>query len=703
MASPVKYPAPGCVVEYLEDNSLQIAYVLEESGGKLRLLLPSRRETKLAANRVLPWTGPLHSSSLSREEAVKLLESHKKLREERVTSIDPLEVWNVSSGEIERAPAQWFAELFESEPDEDWIAAFGRALLACKTHFRYNTAEFEVFDEVTVNKRLEERQAKAEREALVEEGASFLHKLWTLAQKKQSLTEVEAERELSEKSVRDRIQHMLWARVVNPDTQDDATLWNQLGKGLPDVPHLPLQLLTAWGKLPPHYNFWLDRADFEPGEEWTKEFSAEIAKLVELAASQRSPDGLTLEDLTELPFISIDGSSTLDIDDAFYIKEEEDGYQLDIALAFPALAWPFGSNFDKKISHRASSLYLPEHTWHMLPETLGIGAYSLFAAEDRPAFCLRFKLDKLGAVKDFMVQAARVRLAANLHYKEAQEVLDGGAGDNRASPYFEQLKIAHNLAILREEARIAAGAIIMQRPEPAVILEGEGEDIKVEISQEPSYPDAQRLVTEMMVLASAALADWAFELDIPLIHRTQNVTLPREYSGVWSEAADLARIMHALMPSILEVNPKPHSALGLSRYAPVTSPLRRYADLLNEAQILKYLESGQARWSREELEQILNTLNPALDAVTQVQRFRPRYWKLLYFRQHGDREWWPAVITEENENFVNIALTDKGLFVRGRRRQFDERAAPGMHVLVRLGKVNPLYNEIQIMEVLPEE
>lgn len=696
MANAVKYPAPGCVVEYLEDNAVQIAMVTEESGGKLRLLLPSRREVKMSANRLLPWLGPLHSPGLGREEAVRILEGHKKLREERKERVNPLEVWEVAAGEIDRAPAEWFAELFESEPDADWAASFGRALLACKTHFHFQPPEFEIYDEELVNKRVEALRAREAREAQITGGANFLHKLWTCAQKRQTI-DLENDKDIPDKAVLDKVERMLLEKMRNPETQEDASLWSQIGKGLPDVPHLPLQLLTAWGKLPPHYNFWLDHADFETGDEWQREYEKEIADLAAAAAGADIP----LMDMTSLPFISVDGPTTKDIDDAFYIERADDGFRLVIALANPALVWPFGAAFDRKIMRRATSLYLPEATWHMLPESLAAAAYSLFENEDRPALYLETVLDKDGGLLEFKPGLARVRLAANLRYDEVQAALDGE--ENRAKAFLPQLKAAHELALKREEARIEAGAVIMQRPEPHISLEGEGNDIKVDVTLEKQYPDSQRLVAEMMVMASSAAADWAHERSLPLIHRTQNVTIPREYAGVWSEAADLARIMRALSPSILEVDPRPHAALALPRYAPVTSPLRRYADLVNEAQIMNFILAGEPRWSREELDALLDSLSPSLDSVAQAQKFRPRYWKLLYFRQHGDREWWPAVITEENENFVSVSLPDKGIFVRGKRALFDERACPGMRVRLRLGKVNPLYNEIQILEAEPEE
>ena len=57
----------------------------------------------------------------------------------------------------------------------------------------------------------------------------------------------------------------------------------------------------------------------------------------------------------------------------------------------------------------------------------------------------------------------------------------------------------------------------------------------------------------------------------------------------------------------------------------------------------------------------------------------------------------------ENDAFVNVSLPEQGLFVRGRRQLFDERACPGMEVVVRLGKINPLWNEVQIMDAAPAE
>lgn len=708
MQDSVRYPAPGCIVEYLEGNAVQIAIVLEEAGGKLRLFLPNRRETRLSAGRLLPWLGPLHQGTSGKDDMVRLLEAHKGSRENAAASVSVAELWELAQGEVEAAPAHWFAELKENEPSTDTVAAYGRALLACKSHFRFQPPDFQVFDAETVERRLAEQKAREERESLVAGGAAFLRLLWEVASGRRELP-AQGESAFAaegvpwpEPEIAARLKALLRSRMIDPESQEDDVLWKLLIKSLPEVPHLPLQLLMAWGELPPHHNFWLDRADYARGDDWWQSSAEEVAQLAACAPMKELP-------LSTLPFVSIDSASTRDVDDAFYIEELPDGsgWNVSIALACPALAWSFGSPLDKLVLHRATSIYLPEGDLHMLPEQLGTDAWSLFAGKIRPAFCLHLAVDRNGTVKQCEFFTARVQLSANLTYTDAEKVLAEQTSSNDkanpASAHAAILRLGHDLARARLNFRLAAGAVVMERPEPHILLEGQGKGITVHLALPDSTPLAQMLVAELMILASASIADWGQANHVPLLHRTQDVALPREYAGIWSEPADMARVMRALIPSSLEVEPRPHAALALERYAPATSPLRRYPDLVNQAQALHMLATGKPRFDAGELSSLLEQISPALDAAGQVQRFRPRYWKLLYFRQKGDKVWWPAVITEENEAFATVGLPGQGLIVRGRRKLFDERAAPGMQVLVRLGKVQPLCNEIQILEVAPAE
>lgn len=685
----VRYPGAGCVVEFMQGNAPQIAWVLEEQNGRLRLLLPNRRETALQSARILPWPGPAYDKNCSRDAALDILERHKSRRD--VANVNPLELWELAQGEVDQAPAEWFAELALSEPDMDAVAACGHALLQAKSHFKFNPPNFEVYPESIVATRLAEQEAARKREELVGKGSAFIRLLWDIHQKKSKASPAAAADAL-EPEVRERLRRSILSRIAAPETSEDEALWKLIVKGLPDEPFLPLYLAQAWGLVPPHHNYWMDRAGYAPGDAWSGEHREAVEELLRRA----DKDGQADPTFPDRPIISIDAPTTRDVDDAFFIEARpEGGWNLTIALACPAFRWPFGEALDKAVFSRATSVYLPEATHHMLPEALGTGAYSLLAGQTRPSLLVECSIGGDGLVTACAPRLGYAKLAANLCYEDCEAALDGG--DNAASPYLEQLRQALALAEAHQQRRIEKGAVIIERPDQIIRLEGEGDNVTVFLEEDAPAPKAHLLVSELMVLTNAALAAWAAEHGVALLHRTQDVALPKEYAGIWKTPVDVARVVKAMAPAVLETSPRPHAGLGEAAYAPSTSPLRRYPDLINETQIISLLRDGKPRWSKEELDALLPLLNAHLDAAGQIQRFRPRYWKLLYFKQQGDR-WWPAVITDENDAFVTVNMPKEQMIVRARRQFFGERTHPGQELEIRLGKVHPLHNEFQLVE-----
>lgn len=691
-ANKVRYPGPGCLVEFMQGNTPTQAVVLEEQGGRLRLYGINHRESALAANRLLPWTGPQlkQGGSMSREQMDEALEDHRALRATIASEISPLEVWELTQGEIGKTSAEWLAGLIWEQPGIDQEAALGHVLLQSKTHFRFSPPDFEIFPADIVASRLAEAESARLREAFAVTGAQFFQKLWEIhSRKRGQLTP----QELPEQELAERLKAILFSRIADPDASEDAAVWKLLVKSLPDVQHLPLMLATAWELVPEHYNFWLDRADYQRGEDWAGEFAAECDALPE--KSRQLSCSLPTADV---PFVSADPAETTDRDDAFYVaRTAEHGYEVQVCLACPACVWPFGSGLDKAVMRRSTSLYLPEGDLHMIPAAIGKDLFSLDAGQPRPALVLSMRVSPDGELLEAVPRLCSVSLKHNLDLEACEALFqeDSGESDGLSA----MLRTALELARLLQEKRIAEGAVITERPDPEVRLEDEQGQIKVHISDGPEASLTHLVVGELMVLANGAIASWAVENKVPLLFRTQDVALPKEFAGIWTEPHEITRVVRALPPASLEAAPKRHAGLGLDAYATVSSPIRRYADLLNQEQVLSFMASGSPRLDAAELGNLLPLLSSRLDAVTQVQRFRPRYWKLLYFRQQGDKKWWDAVVSEENEAFATISLPWAQLLVRGRRRQFDEKTYPGMPVQVRLGKVNPLMNEIQIVEV----
>ena len=690
----VQYPGAGCIVEFMQGNEPQIAWVMEEQKGKLRLFLPNRRETSLSSARILPWAGPAYGAAQSKDAMVEILNRHRERRERLASEAAPMELWEMAQGEVSRAPAEWFAELGYTNPDADTVAACGRALLQCKTHFRFQPPEFEIYDAATVESRRQAEEAARVREAMVCGGADWFRRLWEARIGRHPVPDKST---APDEAVCQRLERMLRARMIDPETVEDEALWKQVTKGLPDDPYLALLLAMTWGLVPEHYNFWMDRADYEAGTDWEKAFAGETQALVAAVSDEKR-----MPPAEDAAFISIDSATTRDIDDAFRIAAASDGgWDVEVALACPAWFWDFESPLGRAVFHRATSIYLPEGNCHMMPEELGEGAFSLFEGQARPALVVSCHIGPDGAPGEGAFRVATVKVAKNLNYPDCEAALDGA--ENAASPFVDMLRLAADMGEKRLAWRVEHGAVIIERPELDFELEGEGAGITVKLKNIPSAPRAQLMVAELMVVANAALADWAVKNDVPLLFRTQDVAVPKEYAGVWKSAPDIARVVRILVTASLDVSPRPHAGMGLTAYSPVTSPLRRLTDLVNEAQLLSVLADGTPRWSREELSDMLMHLSIRLEAAGQVQRFRPRYWKYLYIQQqaraHGDECCWKAEVADENDMWVSVNLPEVQLGLRGKRSLFGEKVFPGQELHVRLGKVNPLRSEAVVLDV----
>jgi exoribonuclease-2 len=245
--------------------------------------------------------------------------------------------------------------------------------------------------------------------------------------------------------------------------------------------------------------------------------------------------------------------------------------------------------------------------------------------------------------------------------------------------------------------------VIMDQPDPRMVLRGEPSNLEVEVVQSESTPEAQKIVSEFMILANKTMGSWAQETGIALFFRTQNITLPAESSGVWSDPIDIYRIINNMGPSILECEPRRHATIGANAYAPVTSPLRRYSDFINMAQILARL-TGQGRLLHQnELETLLPLFSSRSELVGQVQRMRPRYWKYEYFRQNHKKIRWSGIIVESGSHLATIALPDLQLFLKAPCTIFGDKVRLGQRFSIRIGKVDPLNNEIKIVEAWEEE
>lgn len=674
-------PQSGCVVEFLQNNQPVIAWVLEVQGTRLRLFTASQREMKLPVSRVLPWIGPQYPGGASRQEILDHLHSHHGQRERVAETMDTLAIWELAQGEVEEAEIDWFASLVFESADSDQQAGLGRKLLQTKTHFRFSPPKFEIYSLEIVEHRQEELRKAKERERLVGFGQDFLRALWErFCTRKHSLPEADTEQE-------ERLRNLLMTRIANPDDRDSEALWKVMSQGLPEEPFLPLYLAQAWGIVPEHFNLHLARAGYDWEPMWAQKHQNAISMVKTKVLA------LTSAPLMEI--MTIDAASTQDLDDGFFLKKTPSGYILHQALACPALGWDFDSALDRDVLHRYTSLYLPEGTSHMLPQELGTDFFSLKKGCQRPALVITLDLDDQAQLRSCSPQIGWVSVSRNWTFAEVEDHLARG----------ETTMVAHAHTVAKElrRQRIVEHAVIMEQPDPHVVLQGDLARPEIHIVQTEPTPLAQMIVSEFMILANKTMAAWALDQELALLFRTQNITLPAESAGVWTDPTDIYRLISNMGPSILECEPKCHATLGATAYAPITSPLRRYADFINMAQVIAKL-TGQGRLlNKEALEKLLPTLSARAEVTGQVQRMRLRYWKYEYFRQNCKKMRWSGVIVDPGATLTTIALPELQLFLKAPHKIFGDKVRLGQRFSIRIGKVDPLAGEIKIIEAWEEE
>jgi ribonuclease R len=135
------------------------------------------------------------------------------------------------------------------------------------------------------------------------------------------------------------------------------------------------------------------------------------------------------EDLTHIPIVAIDPADARDHDDAIWAAADDDpanagGWKAIVAIADVAFYVRPGSALDKEARKRGNSVYFPDRVVPMLPETLSAHVCSLNEGEDRAALVCHLQVTRMGELKTWRFSRARVRIAGNIAYEDAQAAMD---------------------------------------------------------------------------------------------------------------------------------------------------------------------------------------------------------------------------------------------------------------------------------------
>jgi len=315
-------------------------------------------------------------------------------------------------------------------------------------------------------------------------------------------------------------------------------------------------------------------------------------------------------DLTGLAAYAIDDEGNLDPDDALSL----DGNRLWVHIADAAALVPPSSPADREARERGATLYLPETIVPMLPAE-AVPRLGLGLSEVTPALSFGLTLDADGVVTDVEIAPSRVRVQ-RLSYEEVELRLDE-----------EPFRTLHELAQRHRTRRRANRAVFIDLPEVKMQVA----DGQVTIKPLPRSR-SRVLVTEAMLMAGEAAARFALEHGLPFPFTTQDVAVgdaDREPAGL----AAMYALRRSLRPRQYSGQPGPHGGLGLDVYAQVTSPLRRYLDLVAHQQLRAFLRGDDPLEAQAIVERV-GAAEVAARGIRRAERLSREHWTVVYLQQH---------------------------------------------------------------------
>ncbi|ACE83191.1 exoribonuclease II [Cellvibrio japonicus] len=372
------------------------------------------------------------------------------------------------------------------------------------------------------------------------------------------------------------------------------------------------------------------------------------------------------EDLTQLPFVTIDSESTRDMDDAVCIQATEHGWELFSAIADPTKHIDFDSPLEQAARERASTHYILGNTLTMLPVDLSQDTYSLVAEQKRPALVCRIHIRNDGHIESFAFSEAVIRSRQKLSYQGVYDFLTTAAETNLSDELRTQLTMLRDFALARSQYRQQHNLLMEEKPDYQFIL---NEQKKIERVEKRDRTIAHRIVEEAM-LATNLCAGELFSQHpgygifsghigfrpervndaVALIQEDRPDLSPgdlsqlKDFLNLFRElrqnpgqhpanAALHSLLQRQLQAGALSQEPVPHFGLGFNAYAMVTSPIRRYNDFFNHLGIKRLLR-GEPPLALDNLVEFVERLQHKLNLGRQACRFTETWLACQYMNQH---------------------------------------------------------------------
>jgi len=388
---------------------------------------------------------------------------------------------------------------------------------------------------------------------------------------------------------------------------------------------------------------------------------------------------LNRKDLTQIPFVTIDGADAKDFDDAVFCNLNDKTFILDVAIADVAEIVKLDSALNKEAMQRGTSIYFPSKVIPMLPEKISNNLCSLVPNEVRNVLVCEMIFSLSGEMKSYKFFEARIKSHKRMTYNEVEDFIKNQKlnASKSIKNSLDSLNILTKSLLVKRNKR---QALEIDSQEPILNINKNG---KVEQISLPQRLYAHQMIEESMLAANVCAASFMnkhYKYGVYRVHEKPDdikldslksfFSLKGFSDGFKKEPLDLitqclkysskkglSKILQTVVLQSLkraEYSTKEigHFGLQLDRYSHFTSPIRRYPDLMTHRLIKNILNSENLKIDKELIEEDCQEMSELERIAEKSARQVTQQMICYYMKRYIGQEF----------NSTVTGITDFGLF-----------------------------------------